>query len=313
MKYNILVTGTSSYGVGEGIIKVIAESKYRKQINLIGASNNNLTAFKMLLENYYVLPNADAEEYILELEKVIVTEKIKLIIPGSENEMVFFSQHKDAIEKKFNLIIWVNNYNFIKKFNNKIMAEEFFNKNNFLTPKSSKEFRGNKMLIKPIQGKGSEGIYIVDNKEKFDNIKKIYSLFGRKFICQEFIDGEAEYTVSLICSKKNPKILIMERILNKGATQFSKIVKDKELEKIILNLNDLFSEELIMNIQVIKSNGQHYIIEINPRFSGSSPMRSKLGYNEFDLIFSERIMKEDCKFELKEHISCVRGFIEALI
>ena len=44
MAYNILITGTSSYGVGEGSLKVLYKSAYRDQLRLIGASNSELSA-----------------------------------------------------------------------------------------------------------------------------------------------------------------------------------------------------------------------------------------------------------------------------
>ncbi|GAI90969.1 unnamed protein product, partial [marine sediment metagenome] len=56
MRYNVLVTGTSSYGVGEGLLKSINKSEYRNQLNLIGASNSKLTAYKNLVDSYYILP-----------------------------------------------------------------------------------------------------------------------------------------------------------------------------------------------------------------------------------------------------------------
>lgn len=310
IKYNILVTGTSSYGVGEGIIKAISESRYKENINLYGASNSNLTAYKKILKEYFILPNANTNEYFDQLSKVIKDKNINILIPGSEAEMVILSKIKDKLEEEYQIDIWVNHYEIISKFDDKKEAESFFIENDFSTPKSYEDYKGGKTLIKPVKGKSSEGIFIVDNSNQFEAVKNLYSAYGKDIICQEYIDAVKEYTISLIFTKDEPEILIMERLLNKGATQYSKIVDDSKLEGIIKRLYGILSSSLILNIQVMQRGNEYFIIEINPRFSGSAPMRSKLGFNEFDIIFSERIMGKKHKYQLEKEKVCIRGYWE---
>lgn len=311
MKYNVLITGTSSYGVGEGILKIVNESVYRNDIKLIGASNSKLTAYKNFVENYYILPNASEPEYYEEIRKIIETEEINILIPGSEAEMLLFSQIKDNIKNELNIDVWVNKYEIVEIFDNKLNAEKFFQRFGFNTPKSYQGYPVKfPLIIKPIQGKSSEGIFIVKNIEQYKAIYDFYNAIEKQTIVQEFIEKDAEYTVSLINLEGRLEILCMERTLSKGATQYAKIVEEPVVLEITKKLHQVLGEELILNLQILRKNNDFFVIEVNPRFSGSAPLRAKLGYNEFDIIFAHKYLNKAHKYELKMDSYCIRGYEE---
>lgn len=313
MKYKVLVTGTSSYGVGEGILKIVNESAYRSEIRLIGASNTNLTAYKNLAEKYYILPNANHPSYYRQIRNLIETEQIKILIPGSEAETIFFSRKKNEIESELNIDIWTNEYETIKIFDNKMNAEKFFQQVGINTPKPYRDCEGRfPLIIKPIQGKSSEGIFIVRNKQEYQAVCDFYNTIGKKIIVQEFVEKDAEYTVSLINLGNRLEVLCMERILNKGATQYAKIIEEKAIVDITEILHRALGEELILNLQVLKKDNAFYVFEVNPRFSGSAPMRAKLGYNEFDIIFAHKYLNKAHEYMLKKDYYCIRGYEEVI-
>jgi len=313
MRYNVLVTGTSSYGVGEGLLKSINESEYRNQLNLIGASNSKLTAYKNLVDSYYILPNANHPDYSKEVNKIIKDEQIHILIPGSEAETLFYSQNKSKIESELYIDIWVNENEIINIFDNKLEAEKFFINFGIKTPKSYSECKEEfPLIIKPVIGKSSEGIFIAKDKEEYYAAKNFYQVIGEQIIVQEFIEKEKEYSVSLINLGNRLEILSMERILNKGATQYAKIVYKPAIEDMARVLHSALGDELILNLQILKKNKEYYIFEINPRFSGSAPMRAKLGFNEFDIIFANKYLNKAHVYQLKEDCYCIRGYEEVI-
>ena len=313
MRYNVLVTGTSSYGVGEGLLKSINESEYRNQLNLIGASNSKLTAYKNLVDSYYILPNANHPDYLKEVNKIIKDEQIHILIPGSEAEMLFYSQNKSKIESELHIDIWVNKNEIINIFENKLEAEKFFINFGIKTPKSYSECKEEfPLIVKPVIGKSSEGIFIAKDKEQYYAAKNFYQVIGKKIIVQEFIEKEKEYTVSLINLGNRLEIISVERILNKGATQYAKIVHEPAIEDMARVLHSALGDELILNLQILKKNKEYYIFEINPRFSGSAPMRAKLGFNEFDIIFANKYLNKTHVYQLKEYCYCIRGYEEVI-
>lgn len=313
MKYNVLVTGTSSYGVGEGILKTVNQSTFRKNINLIAASNSILTAFRFLADKYYMLPNAADEEYIKSLVNLAVKENIHIVIPGSEAEVKALSKNKKYLLENYKIDVWVNDYEIVEIFDDKLIAEEFFNKYGITTPESynnsSKKYP---LIIKPVNGKSSEGIFIINNEEQYRCMADYYNANDKQFIAQEYIEKDTEYTISLINLDDGIEILIMERILNKGASQYSRIINNCKIFDITKKIHEIVKKELILNIQMLTHKEMVYVIEINPRFSGSSPMRAKLGFNEFDIIFSHKYLNKKYKYVLEENAYCIRGYEEII-
>ncbi len=310
--YNVLVTGSSSYGVGEGLIKTINISAYSNKIRLIAASNSNLTAYRDLVDKYYILPSAKDEYYLEKLKGLIELENIHILIPGSEAEMEVISRNKSSFK---NIDIWLNDYSLIELFNDKSKADDFFKDNNISVPYTYKDIDDKSLkyplIIKPNQGKSSENIHVVRNKVQLEAVVNLFKAYNEKFIIQQYIQGGEEYTVSLINLSENyNKILVMKRILCKGATQYSHIEDDNNIEKIVLKIHELIQNELILNIQLIKKDNNYFILEINPRFSGSSPMRSMLGFNEFDIIFCHKYLNRELKCNLLLDKYVIRGYKE---
>ncbi|WP_027624886.1 ATP-grasp domain-containing protein [Clostridium lundense] len=310
--YNVLVTGTSSYGVGEGLIKIISLSRYRNSIRLIVASNSDLIAYKDLADKYYVLPSAKSNIYLEALMELIIREKIDVLIPGSEAEMEVISRNKCHFK---DVDAWVNDYNLIKLFNNKSNANEFLSKNNIYVPCTFEKIEEDKLkyplIIKPTQGKSSENIYVARNATQLESVINLFKSYNRKFIIQEYIEEGEEYTISLInLNNKDVKVLIMKRILCKGATQYAYIEENYIIKEIALKIHNLIKNELIINIQILKKDDKYFVLEINPRFSGSSPMRAMLGFNEFDIIFSFKYLKQNFQYNLIKNKFAIRGYKE---
>ena len=291
MMVKVLVTGTSSFGVGEGLLKTIQMSCFREQIKLLGASNSELTAYKQLVDKYYVLPNAVNDLYLQKLNDIIEKENVDIIIPGSEAEVSVLARNRGYFRK---VDLWMNDTDIAAVFNDKKTAHQFFLKNNLPTPKVYEDDMSVKFpaIVKPVDGKSSEGIYITHNKNQLDCV---------------------EYTVSVInTSGYELEVFIMKRILSKGATQYAVVEMDDRILEIAKRVHEYMQNELIINIQLMKKDGRYYIIEINPRFSGSSPIRALMGFNEFDVLFSQKFMKQKFKYTIKEGYYCIRGYAEFL-
>jgi carbamoyl-phosphate synthase large subunit len=77
-------------------------------------------------------------------------------------------------------------------------------------------------------------------------------------------------------------------------------------------LHAVLGKELILNLQILASAGRYYLFEVNPRFSGSAPMRAKLGFNEFDLLFAGRCLQKVHTYQLLEHAYVLRGYDETV-
>ena len=86
---NILITGVGGpAGICFG--KSLSEVK---EINLIGANAEKEVIGKKFVKRFYILPFAENSKFISEINKIIQKEKIELIIPLVDEELVTISQN----------------------------------------------------------------------------------------------------------------------------------------------------------------------------------------------------------------------------
>src|SRR5690606_9150987 len=121
------------------------------------------------------------------------------------------------------------------------------------------------LVIKPTQGKSSEGLFVVHDEYQFEAVMKLYQILDKPVIIQRYIESDREFTVSLINLGTEIEVLCMERILNKGATQYSKINNDPNVIEIANQVHGVLGKEFILNLQIIQKRDEYYLIEINPR------------------------------------------------
>ncbi len=68
-----------------------------------------------------------------------------------------------------------------------------------------------------------------------------------------------------------------------------------------------------VNIQAKLEGNKPKIIEINPRFSATWPMRSTAGINEPDIVFRNFILGEDIKISSYQRLICMRYWSEVYL
>jgi carbamoyl-phosphate synthase large subunit len=69
-----------------------------------------------------------------------------------------------------------------------------------------------------------------------------------------------------------------------------------------------------LNIQCRLQDNKVYVFEINPRFSGTSPMRAIVGFNELDLSLKNKVLKQTKFSRINYKLGhLVRGLTEYFI
>ena len=135
--------------------------------------------------------------------------------------------------------------------------------------------------MKPRCGFGSKGIVKVENREIFEKYK---TEIGENLMMQEFVgNNEEEYTASGFFDKKSElkAFMAMKRKLSKqGFTEIAQVVDEFELKKIIKELAKIFEPIGATNFQFRRHNGSWKLLEINPRISSSTSLKTAFGYNE---------------------------------
>lgn len=291
---NILVTAVGSelaFSVIKAIKNITAPYK------LIGCDIYEEVVGKYWCDKFYTVPLAREEDaYMNSLRKIISEERINIIIPTADIEFFILSKHKDHLKNEHGCNVLINNYEEIERFNDKWLAYQWYIKTKLPTPetyladnidKLKKDLEGLKypMILKPRQGGGSRAIFKINS---FEDIVKYLPIVTKPIIQEYLMPDDQEYTAGTYRTSQNKVfVIIMKRTLKFGMTNTAEIIENKELEEfcknVILNTNLVGSN----NIQFRLTNRGPNILEINPRFSGTTGIRANFGFNDVEMWIND--------------------------
>lgn len=276
----ILVSGASGI-VGYGILRSLKGLNYR----LIGTTIYETSPANCFSDIVLTPPLTMDKSYIPWLIKTIKEYKVDMIIPAIEADMSEWNKHRKEL-KQTGTCVMLNNSELIELCLDKWNFYKKLKENNFkYTIESSLEPDFNKFelpfLLKPRCGFGSKGIVKVEDKETFDKYK---DEIGKNLMMQEFVgNNDEEYTASGFFDKNSDlkAFMVMKRKLSKqGFTEIAQTTDEPELKEIIKELAKIFKPVGATNFQFRKHNGSWKLLEINPRISSSTSLKTAFGYNE---------------------------------
>ena len=82
---NILILGAGG-PAGIGVIKSLRKTDF--DINIISIDCNELSVGFHMSDKYYVVPKVESKSYLREVLKIVEKEKIDLILPTTERDIV---------------------------------------------------------------------------------------------------------------------------------------------------------------------------------------------------------------------------------
>ncbi len=259
----------------------------------------------------YVIDRIGSENYLIEIIEICKKEKIKLIVPTIDTELMIMAKNKELIERITEAKVLISDIRVIEICRNKINTSKFFETNGFGVPKEIKIDRKEEtnykypLFIKPIDGSSSINTFKVNNKKELD----FFVEYIENPIIQEFIDGK-EYTVDAFLDFESNPITIVprERIATRsGEISKGLIVKDKEIIEEVKKLLNVLKPIGQITIQCMKTKDGIKFIEINPRFGGGAPMSIKCGANSsknlYKILLGEKLQYNE---NYNENVLAVR-------
>lgn len=274
---SILVSGASGI-VGYGILKSLRESGHA----LIGTTIYDFSiapAFCDIVEK--ILPTDDPY-YIENLCELIDKYKFDMIIPSIECDLYEWNLERKTLQSvTFPLL------------NNPDLINYCYDKWSFYQTLASEcpkyaipTTLGNDFnpyfypfLLKPRHGYGSKGIIKVRNKSDYESH---ISGIGADLMIQPIIGSDdKEYTVSGFFDKDSNLIdyFPLRRKLVNGSTGEA-IVEDRNFGDVLIDLANTFKPIGPTNFQFRFDGDQPKLLEINPRISSATSIRTAFGYNE---------------------------------
>lgn len=300
-KYNIAVTGVGG-GVGQSILKSLANTNY----NLVALDSEELAAGLYASNISYLIPYANNTVYIKRLLEICETEKIDLLFPGLDAELMTLSLHRDAF-KAIGTTVVVSNPDVIKISDDKLETYNqlvragvsipfTFSAENFIPRIENFPI----ILKQKVGGARSKNVFIINN---FIDWKTATEKIGNQlsnFIVMEYIEGD-EYTCGTINLDNLCKgVIVMRRILRDGDTYKCFTEKNQIIENEVRLVVGTIKPFGACNVQLKVRNGKPYVFEINARCSGTTAARTLSGFNEPKMIADYLLKGLEPEYTIKE-------------
>jgi len=282
----ILVSGASGI-VGYGILRSLKRSG--KKLSLIGTSIYDDSVAQGFCDIFEQAPLTNDASYIEWLLDTIRKHRVDLIIPGIEIDLYKWVEHVSEIERAGATVL-LNNielihfckdkwafYKKLKQFNTPFAIETTLD-TDFKTLAARFDLP---FLLKPRQGYGARGIVHIDSPHKFSMHKRE---IGSVLMAQPIVGNDnEEFSASAFCDGQGgfyASMAIRRKLSKDGFTEKAEVVFMDEINDALSVLCGCFNPIGPTNFQFRKHEGGLKLLEINPRISSSTSIRSAFGYDE---------------------------------
>lgn len=282
----ILVTGASGI-VGYGILRSLRKSAADHV--LVGSSIYADSAAPAFCDVFEQAPMTSSEEYSPWLMETINKHEIDLVIPGIEADMFHFTKNatlinesgaKPVVNKESLVSLCKDKWLFYSEAQKAAVSCLILSKLDGQFASLSAEL-GLPFLLKPREGFGSKGIEIVKCEADLDRHSEY---LGTKLMAQPIVgDDENEFTIGAFCDGAGgyfAAIGLKRSLSDSGFTARAEVVDISLFESSLRELCGVFKPEGPTNFQFRLGSDGPLLLEINPRISSSTSIRTAFGYNE---------------------------------
>jgi len=325
----VLVTGVGGGSLGRELLKAfsMAKQKYR----IISADMSKYSLGLHETKNHYITPSALSPDYLEKLNKICKIENIQAIAAGSEQEIEQISKNSKVFEEN-GIVVLSNPINIIELCSDKFTIMDFLSKKGISCPKTIlfknksdiKKIGSFPVIIKPRKGAGSRNVFIAYDESDAVFFCNYLNKYGSNPIIQEYLENsDEEFTIGVLYADDGRLItsIAMKRFL-KGGLSTRQITVNPFTDRndiISSGISQGFFEDFLdvrefgitiakaigangpINIQCRRQGKQIIPFEINPRFSGTTAVRSMVGHNEPDILCRYRLFDEiPKKIEIKK-------------
>ena len=216
-------------------------------------------------------------EYISQIVDICEKDKIDLLIPTIDTDLLVLSENTD---KFLHTKVLISKPDKIAICRDKNFTADFFVSCGCKTPRTyhdTKDYQDDyPCFIKPKDGSSSIDAFKAENRDELE----MYASQIGDYVIQPFVEG-TEYTVDAFCDFEGNPIYITPRIrlqVRAGEVLKTQIRMDEQIIDESRRIIERFKPVGPITIQLIRNAaGEDYYIEINPRFGGGSPLSMKAG------------------------------------
>jgi carbamoyl-phosphate synthase large subunit len=290
--HNVLVTAVGG-NVGQGVVKALKAGKHRYRI--VGVDMEPLAAGFWMTDACHRVPRTGAPGFLDTLGPLLGRERIEAIFVCSPPELHFYASHQTELEDRFGVTVLVNPPEVVRIGSDKLATARFLERAGYACPKtclaaddSAVETLiahcGFPVIVKPRVGASSRNVFTVTTQEQLRAARVLIP----DLVVQEYLeDASQEYTAATLSGRDGilRAMIVLRRDLNQGTTYRTELVDDSRLNARLKEIVQTLGARGPCNVQFRMRDGQPFVFEFNPRFSGTSGIRYHYGFNDAELAF----------------------------
>jgi carbamoyl-phosphate synthase large subunit len=281
-----MVTGVGAI-IGYGLLRSLRSA--RPDVRLIGTDIYPDAVGQAWCDAFEQAPYTDSSHYLYWLQEAVKKHRVDLLFPGIEQDVHRFSDARERIGG-FGCQVVLNSARLIDLSRDKwamhqelatigddsIILTRLEGNYDTLAQQFSLPF-----ILKPRRSYASKGLVQIKSREDFDAHK---ARLGEHLMAQPVVGtDDEEYTVAVFGDGKGnvcSSITLRRRLGQDGSTAKAWGGSIKSLDRVVSRLCAHFQPIGPTNLQFRRACESWKLLEINPRISSTTSIRTAFGYNE---------------------------------
>jgi carbamoyl-phosphate synthase large subunit len=287
MRYDVLVTGAGAL-LGQGILKALRASDHVARVIACDAAPAAVGLY--LADAARLLPRCDAPGYADAVIEVARRERVALILCGTDLELPALAANRARIEAETGAHVVVSDAEAIAIAEDKWLTVQFLRAHGFDAPRSAlaadahrlADEVGYPLVVKPRIGAGSVGLTVARDRVQLERALEVHGM-----VVQEYLrPDEEEYTVgTIVHAGACAAAVALKRTLRHGNTHTAISNGYDAVEAYAARVAAaLPGARGPINVQLRRTGRGPVVFEFNARFSGTTPLRHELGWNEVEAV-----------------------------
>jgi len=295
----VLVLGVGGT-VSQGILKALDLMAPRPRV--VGACVSHLSAGLYTTDRAYVSPYAADPDFPTWLEDICRREEVDAVLSGVEPVLDVLAAHVDELRERTGAIAVVSAPSCLTIGQDKLETACWLADQGLNAPRSADagdtaevdrllDALGYPLIAKPRLGKAAQGVMEIRTDAEL-----AYARQRPGYVVQESLgDPGGEYTVACFSDIDGQLrgTFSMHRELAEGTTYRARVGEYPEVTAEARRIAAALKPAGPANVQLRLVDGRPVCFEINVRFSGTAPIRARLGFNDVEAALRQFVLGEE--------------------
>ncbi|MFD1685887.1 ATP-grasp domain-containing protein [Halobellus litoreus] len=305
----VLTTAAGS-DIGVGAIQSLEQAGH----NVVAVDMDSYSAGLYIADDAATVPPATHDDWPNAMSAIVQQYDVDVVIPLIDPELSELSRLREALCDTVPIL--TPRIQLVSSLQDKFEACKLLSKKGLPVPEtclasdaahlSPSDFP---RFVKPRVAHGSRGTYLAHSMTDVEDFVEESQYPMDDMLIQQYIEG-TEYTSNVTVTQENELLSIVtkEVPIKRGNTIWGVTRNSPPIKNLCEDVYESLDPSGPLNVQqILAEDGTPYILEINPRFSGSSCLTVEAGVNEFDLLVRAALGEEVNRSQtFKEGIGILR-------